>query len=206
MYFIAVIYSFFRSFIFTALPDGFIITTRRKYGDVIFRSIRQLEKLTIKLQKCKCDIEFLRFCLLYDLTPSFVNITLWKKRLKTQQECLLFKRHLLQEEYHNRNKDALKHEKLKNELINNLQSSVSSTDYINIQKFMYELAMREREKIKKLHMEKLERLNKGPVGQNYESVTNKLIHNISSYVLSSAEERLQIRLNLKQIWKLTHLD
>ena len=44
-------------------------------------------------------MEFLHFCLIYDLTPTFVNVTPWKKHLKTQQHFLSFKRHLIQQEY-----------------------------------------------------------------------------------------------------------
>ncbi|CAF1179846.1 unnamed protein product [Adineta steineri] len=43
------------------------------------------------------------------------------------------------------------------------------------------------------HKDKLERLNRGPIGQNYEEMKSKLIHNISSYTLSVAEERLLCR-------------
>ncbi|CAF1498859.1 unnamed protein product, partial [Adineta ricciae] len=43
------------------------------------------------------------------------------------------------------------------------------------------------------HKDKLERLNGGPIGQNYEEMKHKLIHNISSYTLSKAEERLLCR-------------
>ena len=49
---------------------------------MIFRSIRQRGRLTVKWPTCKCDGEFLRFCLLYDWTPSFVRIISWKKQLK----------------------------------------------------------------------------------------------------------------------------
>ncbi|CAF3538239.1 unnamed protein product [Rotaria sp. Silwood1] len=43
------------------------------------------------------------------------------------------------------------------------------------------------------HQKKLEKLNRGPIGQNYEEMKLKLIHNISSYTLSKVEERLLCR-------------
>jgi sugar-specific transcriptional regulator TrmB len=43
------------------------------------------------------------------------------------------------------------------------------------------------------HQEKLEKLNRGPIGQNYEEMKSKLIHNVSSYTLSQVEERLLCR-------------
>ena len=45
----------------------------------------------------------------------------------------------------------------------------------------------------KNHKNKLEKLNGGPIGQNYEEMKHKLIHNISSYTLSEVEERLLCR-------------
>ena len=55
---------------------------------------------------------------------------------------------------------------------------------------MYDSAIREHDRIETVHIKKLEALNTGPIGQNYEQTNNKLIHNISSYTLTSAEERL----------------
>ena len=43
------------------------------------------------------------------------------------------------------------------------------------------------------HDKKLEKLNKGPVSQDYESLKTKLIHNISSYNLTPAEVRILCR-------------
>ncbi|CAM4849385.1 unnamed protein product [Rotaria magnacalcarata] len=58
---------------------------------------------------------------------------------------------------------------------------------------MFDRVKRERDKIKENHKRKLEKLNKGPIGQNYETTRNKLVHNISTYVLTPAEERLLCR-------------
>ena len=48
-------------------------------------------------------------------------------------------------------------------------------------------------KVMQTHQKKLEKLNRGPIGQNYEEMKLKLIHNISSYTLSKVEERLLCR-------------
>ena len=44
-----------------------------------------------------------------------------------------------------------------------------------------------------IHQKKLEQLNKGPVGQDFLALKSKVVHNISSYVLADAEERLLCR-------------
>ncbi len=81
MLFTAVI-SFFSYLFPTALSPGFISNLRLKYGESILVSIRCCERLTEKLQKAKCDVEFLRCCLIYNLMPNFINIHLWKPGIK----------------------------------------------------------------------------------------------------------------------------
>ena len=173
----------------TVVPSGFMNNTGRKYDENTFRSIRQL-RTTIELQKCKYGMEYLRFCLIYNLIQKFVNIALWRERLKKQQQFLSFKRHLIQQEYYNWNKEANKHDKLRNKLIKSIQCSVSISDYLNIQKYMYEQAKYVKEKIEERHNKKLTKINKGPIGENSESTRHKLIDHISSYLPTPTEERL----------------
>ena len=69
MLFVAVIFSIF-SFIFpTALSNQFFNNLRLKYGESTFTNIRRCETLTKKLEKAKCDTEFVRCCLIYNLIP-----------------------------------------------------------------------------------------------------------------------------------------
>ena len=70
---------------------------------------------------------------------------------------------------------------------------MSSIDYIKIKKFYHDAACRIHSKFMPIHQRKLEKLNGGPVGQNYEEMKSKIVHNISSYTLSSTEERLLCR-------------
>jgi hypothetical protein len=67
-----------------------VLITRTKYGGVIFSTIRKAEKISIKYQNCKCDLEFIRFCIIYRLTPAFRQINLWKKRIKSTHEYCSF--------------------------------------------------------------------------------------------------------------------
>ena len=166
MYFIAVLYSLISHIIPTASQKCLMKNIRHKYGEEIFRSIRQLEKASIKLQKSKCDLEFLRFCLLYDLTPNFVEIKLWKKDMKKDQKYLSFKRYLIQKEYHNRNKDSKKLEKEKETLITHIKSKTNSIDFSNLIKYISNRVEHQKNRIMKNHKTKLEKLNKGPIGQS----------------------------------------
>ena len=90
MFFVAALYSFISRLYPTALQPNYLSTTRSKYGDVTFLTIRKAEELFIKLQKSKCDLEFIRLCIIYKLTPTFVKISLWKKRIKASNEYKSF--------------------------------------------------------------------------------------------------------------------
>ena len=194
MFFVAVLYSLFSYLHSTALPPNYLITTRSKYGDVIFSTIRKVEKLSLKHQKCKCDLEFIRLCIIYKLIPTFVKIALWKKRIKKSNEYKSLQQYCLQQEYQSRLKDNLKYEKESKELLRNLESILNLHDFNQLQKFLHERSKQLKEKTIIIHNEKLKSLNNNqPVGQDYESLKTKLIHNISSYTLSSAEERILCR-------------
>ena len=110
MFFVAVLYSLLTQLLPTALQPKYLPTTRSKYGDLTFLTIRKVKNLSIKLQKRKYDLEFTRICIIYQLTPTFVKITLRKKKIKTTSEYRLFQQSCLQE-YKNRFKDSVKYEK-----------------------------------------------------------------------------------------------
>ena len=185
--------SLFISVFSTALSPGFISNLRLKYGESILVSVRYCEKLTEKLQKAKCDIEFLRCCLIYNLMPSFVNIRLWKPGLKRSEKYKSFQRNCLLREFESKEKQARKIEKQISSILTELEKHLSSTDLINVKRLFHESASRVHSKIMHTHQRKLEKLNRGPIGQNYEKMKPKLIHNISSYTLSETEERLLCR-------------
>ncbi|CAF1481890.1 unnamed protein product, partial [Didymodactylos carnosus] len=193
MYFVAVLYKLFYFIIPTAIPSNYFNLLRSLYGEVLFSTIRQTERLTLKLQKTKCDLEYLRLCLIYGLTPTFIKIKLWKKRMKNHQQYELFKRYCLQQEYASRFKDLKRYEEEINGLMNHLQLKLTASDYEKLQLHFLEKCKLLRNKTVTSHTKKLERLNRGPLGQNYEQLKSKIVHNLSSYTLSQVEERLLCR-------------
>jgi hypothetical protein len=189
----AAVLSFFSYFLPTALSPKFISNLRLKYGESILVSIRHCEKLSEKLQKAKCDIEFLRCCLIYNFTPSFLNIRLWKPGLRTSEKYKSFQRNCLIREFESRQKQSRQLEKQVSSILIELEKRLSSLDCINVKKFCYNSASKIHSQVMKNHKKKLEKLNGGPIGQNYEEMKHKLIHNISSYTLTEVEERLLCR-------------
>jgi hypothetical protein len=55
---------------------------------------------------------------------------------------------------------------------------------------MYDVAKAQHSRIIMIHKHKLEKLNNGPIGQQYNKMSSKLVHNYSSYELAPAQERL----------------
>ncbi|CAM4987568.1 unnamed protein product, partial [Rotaria socialis] len=190
MIFAAVISLF--SYLFpTAHSPKFISNLRLKYGESILISIRHCEKLTEKLQKAKCDVEFLRCCLIYNLMPNFVNIRLWKPGLKKSEQYKSLQRTCLMREFECRQKQAKHLEKRVSSILIEFEKHLSSIDYVNIKKFFYNSACRVHSTVMSNHQKKLEKINRGPIGQNYEEMKLKLIHNISSYTLSKIHNASQ---------------
>jgi len=192
--FVAVLHFILSIFNFsTALPLNYLLNARKKYGETIFLTIRRTERLTTRYQKSKCDIEYLRLCLIYNLTPKFIRFKLWKDNLKSQKQYQQFQRQCILTEYKNRNRDSIK---LKNEIdsiLSTLKKRLKSNDYQHLQQFLYERAKHVNEVTTATHKKKIKQINQGIVGQDYESMKNKILHNMSSHTLTLAEERLLCR-------------
>ncbi|CAF4654356.1 unnamed protein product, partial [Rotaria sp. Silwood2] len=125
--------------------------------------------------------------------PTFVNIRFGKPSLKNSEQYKSLQRQCLLREFDYKQKHARKLEKQASLILIDLEKHLSSLDYINVKKFCHDSACRVHCKVMSTHQEKLEKLNRGPVGQNYDEIKSKLIHNISSYTLSKTEERLLCR-------------
>ena len=192
--FVAVFYFIFSLLHFsTALPTNFLCKTRKKYGESIFLTIRRTERLTIKYQKSKCDVEFLRLCLIYNLIPKFIRLKFWKPELKTHGLYQQYQRHCILTEYKTHNKDSLKLKKEIESLMNTLKRKLQLTDYKHLEQFLYERANHINEETTKKHEEKLRTLKRGSIGQDYRTMKDKILHNISSYQLTQAGEGILCR-------------
>ncbi|CAF1439256.1 unnamed protein product [Rotaria sordida] len=125
--------------------------------------------------------------------PNFINIRLWKPGIKKSEQYKSFQRNCLIREFECRQKQARQLEKQVSSILIELEKHLSSIDYVNVKKFCYDSASRVHTKVMQTHKDKLEKLNRGPIGQNYDEMKLKLIHNISSHTLSQVEERLLCR-------------
>ncbi len=67
-----------------------------------------MERLTIKSAKVQCDIDFIRMCLIYNLTPKFIRFKLANKHLASSPIVKKFQRELLMLEYNQKQKNLIK--------------------------------------------------------------------------------------------------
>ena len=152
---IAVIYSLFSYLFPTAFSSQFLSKLRSKYGGSIFTSIRRCETLTKKLQKAKCDTEFLRCCLVHNLTPKFIDIRLWKPSVTSTQKYKEFQRTCLLHEFESRKKQVRQLEKQLCAISCCLEKDLSSIDYVNVKKFLHDAACRVHKRVLSVHQKKV---------------------------------------------------
>ena len=155
----AAVLSFLSNLFPTAVSPSFISNLRIKYGESTLVSVRYCEKLSEKLQKAKCDVEFLRCCLIYNLTPNFLNIRLWKPGLRSSERYKSFQRNCLMREFETRQKQSRQLEKQVSSILIELETRLSISDYTNVRTFCYNSAKRKHSEVMKHHKTKLERLN-----------------------------------------------
>ncbi|CAM4855531.1 unnamed protein product [Rotaria socialis] len=128
-----------------------------------------------------------------ELTPNFIKRKLWKKKTETSTQYKNFQFYCIKQEYTRRHKEIIKYQKELEILISHLKNNLQQTDFQQLQQFLHEKTKKVKVLTIEIHERKLQKLNKGPIGQNYETLKHKIIHNYSSYNLLPEEERLLCR-------------
>ena len=77
--------------------------------------------------------------------------------------------------------------------MNTLKRKLQSTDYKHLKQFLYERANHINEETTKKYEKKLRTLKGRSIGQDYGTMKDKILHNMSSYQLTQAEERILCR-------------
>ena len=99
MLFVAVIHFFLKFLLPTANNDNLMEYTRVKYGELGFKVNRRCERDMKRLQKLKAHIELVRCCLIYNLTPTFLQFHPWKQKKSSSEQTRIFHWHCPQSEY-----------------------------------------------------------------------------------------------------------
>ena len=94
--------------------------------------IRRCEKRTKKHQKTKCHIGFVRYCLMYNLTPKFVKFKMAQRTRHSNQLIIQLQRNHLQHEFNQHLKLSKKMEREIEPIWKNLEAKVNIYDYMKI--------------------------------------------------------------------------
>jgi hypothetical protein len=155
-----------------------------------------MEKITKKLIKAQCDINFLRMCLIHDLKPKFVRFKLSNKKLNTTNKVKKFQRQLLLSEYIEKQKQVKKLTKeleiMKNKGFFNTFDIYYRT---KLKTYFYNLERFETARIKGNHEIKLSKLLGAVCDHTQSSLLdiNKLVYNLSSKELTIGQKTLLSR-------------
>ena len=122
-------------------------------------------------------------------------MNLWKKRQKNSNEYKNFQQSCLisVSEYKDKQKDIFNLEKETHKLNREIERHYHTLDLKRTQQSPHECTKKLLEDTVKRHKKKLQKLNGGPVGQNYLTMKAKLVHNLSTDQLTEEEERLLAR-------------
>lgn len=166
------------------LKSSIITRIKITYGANVLNIFRRCEKLSFKLNKRRLDLTFLQNCDSYNISPRFLNFKLSTVHLqnsivkrKAQKQFLLF-------EINHQKRLLRQTEKEKSNLFGQLRGFVSFIDYICITTFIHRRGLIDQQLIKSKHFNKLAQLR----GRTFDP--DKIITNLSSYILSNDEKSL----------------
>ena len=88
------------------------------------KSVRELEKVSVKLIKERCSLLFNSTCLKEDILPTYSNIKLHKPAARKEPFTLKFRRRLVEREVQNAKQNIEQLEKDHNERISSLRGTI----------------------------------------------------------------------------------
>ena len=129
----------------------FFIVLQRRYGHETTISFRNLEKIDLKINKTRLDIEYLEKCLKFNVIPKFLFFKLANHRLRNSKVYHEIQLKLLRDEIKNHKK--VLHELLpKHELsLSQLWEQVKLYDFLVINSKLKQLTSIECNTIDKIH-------------------------------------------------------
>ena len=162
---------------------GNIVFTR--YGLDAHRVFRKVEKITRKVHKCECDIEFLETCASYETVPKFLRIKLYRRGLERTDAHKAYQLDLLRDEisYKFRSLHGLKRELTA--LQKQLKNIVSCLDYSCLSLNTSRKQSKINEKTRAIHDKKLFNLGISPIRHHLDP--KLIIKNLSDRQLTPDE-------------------
>ncbi len=164
---------------------------RGRYGAEALKLLRKSERLDLKLQKAKLDVEFLCNCQDHGLIPHFLDFRLANSRLRNSDAYSSAQRRFLSVEIKSRRSSVRVLENQLRFVSNQLKDSFSVLDFIHTAS---KLALTNRKLIQhqqSIQRSKFERLQKEKSGHLNDP--DKVIHNLSSHVLTATQKKVLVK-------------
>ena len=165
-------------------------TITRRYGPQALRTVRQLEKNSLKLEKNNCDLVFLKTCKAYNVMPKFLRFKLYNKRLHDSQLYKSWQCKLLNLEINSKSKHVINLENRCESLMIALKSLIRVFDFVILKNFINTKNEKELEKMKNVHKRKL--CNLGISNELQPMDPEKVIFNFSNKILSEREKQILV--------------
>ena len=177
-----------------------------RYSRPVFLSFRKYEKLNLKLEKLKCDLNFLFHCKAFNVLPKFLHFKLYRKDLQNSQLYQSWQYKLLSIEINSKKKQMKKLECTLSNSYSLLSQNVSWLDLVCLNRVVEGNTERVINKIKYSQSKKLNNL--GVLNSLKPLDPSRVIFNYSDYQLSSKESNiLAFGLNFRlPIFKLNYFN
>jgi len=131
---------------------------KERYGVPLLQKFRSLEKTTKKLDKAKCDDEFLQSCLAYNVIPRFLRIKLYRRSLETSSLCKSWQMKMLRKEISSKQRTINEIQSKIDSLLNDIKSVMSPIDFSCMKLWIHRKQRNFIESTKLIHEKKLKNL------------------------------------------------
>jgi len=161
---------------------------RRRYGVPLLKNFRTLENATRKLNKARCDLEFLQSCLAYEVAPKFLRIKLYRRSLETSSLYKSWQTKLLQREISSKQRACRTLQLKIDNVLEEIRATVSSIDFSCLKLWIERNQRSFVDRTRTVHEKKLNRLGISLIKSELSPKT--IIHNLSDRVLTGNEEKI----------------
>lgn len=167
------------------IPISQLIINR--YGQLVLRTFRSLEKISFKIKKCESDFQFLNTCQHYEVYPKFVQFKVNSinfNRTVQYQRCQL---QILKHEIQNQ---ATRLRDLKTERERLKTGLASQVSYIDLLSLQQKIAVNVEKRIQIVHDRHKRKLRNLGIDESKTVDTDKVVYNLSSKVISDRQTKL----------------
>ncbi len=164
---------------------------RGRYDAEALKLLRKSEKLDLKLQKAKLDLEFLCNCQDDGLIPHFLNFRLANSRLRHSDAYVPAQRRFLSAEIKTKRSSIRAFENQLSCLSAQLKNTLSYLDYLHISSKLAATNRKAISRQQQIQQRKFDKLQREKASLQNDPA--KVIHNLSSHVLTLAQKKLLVR-------------